>query len=120
MTAMALQDRPVGTGPEVDLWCVMAADEDDGCLMIGLSGELDLAGADAFVDLVVCLYTDGQRMLVVDLAGVDFVDVAGLQALRSARRVAAGYRARLTITGARPSARRPLALTGFGAELEAR
>ncbi len=118
MTARVLQDRPVGTGPAVDPGCATAAGEDDGCLMIGLAGELDLAGADALVDLVVC--TDGQRTLVVDLAEVEFVDVAGLQALRSARRAAAGYGTRVTVTGARPPARRLLALTGFDVELEAR
>ena len=73
MITTALQDRPVGTGPAVDLECVTAAGEDGRGLVIGLAGELDLAGADALVALVVCLCTGGQRRLIVDLAGLDFV-----------------------------------------------
>ncbi len=60
------------------------------------------------------ILTDGLRRVVVDLSGVDFVDVAGVRVLVRAHRTAAARGAVLTIRGARAEVAWLLDLVGVG------
>jgi anti-anti-sigma factor len=66
----------------------ITAECDGATSVIRLAGELDLATADLLRERVADLLPDGAatNRLVLDVAGLDFVDVTGLGALLDARR----------------------------------
>jgi anti-anti-sigma factor len=78
-----------------------------------LSGELDISGIDQLWDTVTALHRDGHAHVVLDLAGLDFLDAAGLGALVRADRLFRADGARLVLSGVRPVHRRLLQLTGL-------
>ena len=47
-------------------------------VVLSVSGEVDLATAPRLRERLVQLVTDGHRCVVVDMAGVDFLDSTGL------------------------------------------
>lgn len=56
-------------------------DERDGCVVLGVSGEVDLGTAPRLREHLVNLIADGHRHVVVDLTATDFLDSTGLGAL---------------------------------------
>jgi anti-sigma B factor antagonist len=75
--------------------------------VIWLSGEIDLATADAFSDDALRL--DGQRSLVLDVSRVTFLDSSGLRAILAlGDRVPTG----VVLRNPPPVVRRVLAITG--------
>ena len=57
--------------------------QEDGRARLSVTGELDLATADAFAHRVRGLCGNGSRLLV-DLSGIEFIDSRGLRALEHA------------------------------------
>lgn len=82
-------------------------------LLIKVGGELDLATADHLPNLLRGLGPDDCRDVHLDLTELDFIDLAGLTALRRADDVVRGRAGRMTIGGLRPLARRLAELTGL-------
>lgn len=82
-----------------------------------LRGEIDLAGAPA---LRAILLDDGAPTVIVDLAGVSFVDVVGVETLASVHRVLESRGGAVVLRRARSEPRRLFALLGLAALLEAR
>ena len=80
--------------------------------MLRLAGELDLASADLLRERVFTLLGHGTALerLVLDLAGLEFLDVTGLGALLETRRKLAATGASLTLRRPRPMVVRMLAL----------
>jgi anti-anti-sigma factor len=80
----------------------ITAEADGPTTVLRLAGELDLATADQLRERVAALVGGGTglRHLVVDLGGLEFLDVTGLGALLEARR-------KLLRTGASLCLRRP-------------
>lgn len=56
-------------------------DERDGCVVLAVSGEVDLGTAPRLREHLVNLIDDGHRHVVVDLSATDFLDSTGLGAL---------------------------------------
>ncbi|MEP7024015.1 MAG: STAS domain-containing protein [Actinomycetota bacterium] len=85
----------------------------DGCIVVELRGELDIAGAPDTLDLLMDA-TELERVTIVDLAALDFIDCTGLRALTGARTYAheAGHVLALAAPGER--VRKVLKLTGSG------
>lgn len=85
---------------------------------VRLAGDLDLATAPDFVRAVSCLDgTSGD--LIVDLAGVEFLDSSGLRAIFDVARTMEG-RGRVVLRNPPPQARRVLELVGAATFVEIR
>jgi len=83
--------------------------------IIRLDGELDMdAGPDLVVLSSVAAVRSDMRTLTIDLAGVAFMDSAGLAALVRARNLCDKHRAELRLEGVGPRVHRVLELTGLG------
>ena len=80
--------------------------------VLTISGELDLASAAELED-VACTRADGRADVILDLAGVSFVDSTGVRSLvRIANRAVPCH---VILRGARPNVRRLFELTGIEA-----
>jgi anti-sigma B factor antagonist len=73
-------------------------DQEDGQALLAVTGEIDMATAEALFRQATALIDDGARQLVLDLGGVTFCDSLGLAALVRVYRhgTAAGCVLRLT------------------------
>jgi anti-anti-sigma factor len=81
---------------------------------VAVAGEFDLATADALRDgLLDVLDDQNPAVLEVDLAGITFMDCAGLSALVAVRNVAVQTGRRLRIVHPQPIVHRVLAATGL-------
>jgi anti-sigma B factor antagonist len=62
---------------------------DGGAVVVGVSGEVDVYSAPALGERINELLDGGQRRIVVDLSGVEFIDSTGLGTLVSGHNRAA-------------------------------
>ena len=90
----------------------ISAESDGATTVLRLAGELDLASAEVLRERVRTLLGHGSaiELLVLDLAGLEFLDVTGLGALLEARRKLAATGATLTLRRPRPMVVRMLTL----------
>ena len=80
-------------------------------------GEVDLASAPQLREAALRALSPGPKALCIDLAGVTFMDVCGLQVLLSAQRSASRAGGRLVLARTPPVVDRLLDLTGTRAVL---
>ena len=90
----------------------ITVDRDESCTVLTMFGYLDIATSQELQDAVAAL-DDSVRGIVLDLAGVDFIDSSGLRALLDVERVATA--ADRTFSIVRPSANavRLMEMTGL-------
>jgi len=87
--------------------------EDNGVAMIKLTGDADLGSVDALlVILAEARRRPGVREIVVDLAGVPFMDSSGLGALIAGQRLAMQDGLGFDAVNPTPPVRSVLAMTG--------
>lgn len=87
--------------------------------VVAVAGELDLASYPRLEQAIDQVSGSAAETVVLDLAGLEFIDVAGLRAvLRSQERLRAAGK-RLALRNQGTGVRRLLALTGLGDALEA-
>lgn len=82
-----------------------------GCTVLEVRGELDLATSPQLHEALRRLVDIGDRQVVVDLAGVGFMDSSGLGALVVAFRALRDTGGRLVLAAVRPPVRNVLAVT---------
>lgn len=112
-------DDPIGHGlaalqpaPLDDSGLLLAqVTECDGQTDVVLVGELDAASAPALRSLVCRLGVGGGRSLTVDVAALEFVDLAGLRALASCGLETSGEA--VTLRGVSPFLARVIRLAGL-------
>jgi len=76
------------TADSNDALSISLSEPEDGVLMVGLSGDLDITTVGAFAQRVGDLGWNGTPSVVVDLSALQFIDSSGLNALvTSARRI---------------------------------
>lgn len=90
---------------------------DDGTATVTVCGELDAATADAFYQRLADVVGAGPRRLVVDLAGVGFLDSAGLRAFVRLRK-ALPKDCPAILRSPHPRVRQVFELTGLGTAFE--
>ena len=97
----------------------VTSETDGPVTVLRLAGELDLATAGDLREHLRHTLTQGPglRRLVVDLAGLEFLDVTGLNALLEAKPQLASMGASLSLRRPRPMVRRMLALLDLEHEL---
>jgi anti-sigma B factor antagonist len=81
----------------------------DGHLVVSLLGELDLADAAAVAAALIAA-ADREPRIVVDLAGLEFIDISGMAALVRARNHARQANGDLLLAAPRPQAIRLLSI----------
>jgi len=84
-----------------------------GALVVAPAGRLDSLSAGELEKLVASRLDAGERRLVVDLAGVEYISSAGLRVLLMAAKRLKQPPAALVLCGMGPSVRTVLELTGF-------
>jgi anti-anti-sigma factor len=89
----------------------------DGALVLVVAGRLGTASAAQFDAAVAGAVLRGDRRLVIDLKGVDYVSSAGLKALATAAGVCAEARGSLALCGLAEPVRIALDLGGLLADL---
>lgn len=104
-----------GYGPAV---LFLTPERQVGPTLIRVGGELDLATADQLVDFVGAMAPEDCREVHLDLAGLGFIDLSGLTALRRADDVVRGRAGRMTVGGLRPLARRLVDLTALAVTID--
>ncbi|MFI6128178.1 STAS domain-containing protein [Micromonospora sp. NPDC051141] len=82
-----------------------------GCTVVEVRGELDLATSPQLHEALQRLVDTGDRQVVVDLAGVGFMDSSGLGALVVVFRALRETGGRLVLAAVRPPVRNVLAVT---------
>ena len=76
-------------------------------------GELDMYVGPVIVDRVSELAEQGVKLVILDLAGVSFLDSSGLRGIIKATDVLANHDGRLLIEGATGATQRVLEITGM-------
>jgi anti-sigma B factor antagonist len=119
LTAAPRREVPVQVN---DLLPLRVTTETDGTTtVLRLAGELDLATADVLRfhlrQLLAGPAEDGVHRLVVDLGGLDFIDVSGLNALLEARSQLTALDGSLALRRPRPMVTRMLSLLGVEDQL---
>jgi anti-sigma B factor antagonist len=84
----------------------------DDVSLVDLDGEIDLATGDDFATQLRSALTPGVRRLVVDMTKVSFLGSAGLAALMSLNREAAGQGTELHLVCS-PATKRTIELVGL-------
>ncbi|MFF7210957.1 STAS domain-containing protein [Streptomyces sp. NPDC008238] len=85
----------------------------DGCVVVELSGEIDIVAAIEITPLLDALTRAPRTDLVVDLGPVDVIDCSGLAALCRVRSRVHGNGGRVQFVCARPPTLRVLHATGL-------
>jgi anti-anti-sigma factor len=88
-----------------------------GRITVAASGQVDLATAPRLASALAQARDDGSAEIVVDLAGVDFLDSAGVRVLVQAARDTTAAGATLYLDGAQGWVARVLEITGLATHL---
>ena len=76
-------------------------------------GELDVYVGPVIVERVAELAAEGVKLIILDLAGVSFLDSSGLRGIIQAGNLLAGLDGRLLIEGTSGATQRVLEITGL-------
>jgi anti-anti-sigma factor len=99
--------------PELDEPLTFDVGDDGGDTVFTLSGELDPHTAPALRTEIDRTLASGRTRLVLDLAGLTFIDSSGLRVIISAHKDAAERGGRLLLRSPSPTTRRLLDITGL-------
>jgi len=75
-------------------------------------GEIDMAVADQFAEVITAAVTDGAPCVIVDLTAVTYLDSSGIRALLIAHKVAADHHRSLQVENPAPIVHRVLEIGG--------
>jgi anti-anti-sigma factor len=108
MTAVEVARGPAQV-PEASLSVL----SEPACTIARLEGELDIATAPALRERLLGVLRPGVRLLIIDLSGVSFCDVAGLAVLIGMQRRATARGITVRLAAPRPQVAQLLRITGL-------
>ena len=94
-------------------YLAVAAERRDDEIVVRLRGELDVSNVADLREAMRAILANPPSTVVVDAAGLEYVDCAGLSVLVSARQQLARQGRKLTIVDPQPLVRRRLTITGW-------
>ena len=83
----------------------------DGTVVARVSGELDIATASSLVEQLASRTNGDTQRVVLDLAGLSFIDAGGLRAVLASRQQVVANGSSFQVTNPQPAVRRLLQLT---------
>jgi anti-sigma B factor antagonist len=89
----------------------LSVSERDGCVVLAVTGELDVATAPQLRQEAVRLTTLGHSRIVIDLSGVDFLDSTGLGVIVGVLKRARTHGGDLAVAGAENHVRKVFDIT---------
>jgi anti-sigma B factor antagonist len=92
---------------------ILVSPDGEGNVVVALHGEIDVATADQLREALVEALTVWSGQVVIDLAGVSFIDSQGLGILIRVRKDCDSDPKRLTIRSPQPQTRKIFELTGL-------
>ena len=92
---------------------ITARDGNDGVVRLAITGEIDMANAEQIPAATTKALASHPGCIMIDLAGVSFLDASGLSNLITAHRIAADNNAELRVIAATGIPLRVLMLTGL-------
>lgn len=98
--------------------CAVDVMESTGALRIRVSGEVDMASAPELLDTLLAAEAPRGGSLILDLAGVTFMDSAGINALVEAHRQQEANGVALTVVEVPPLIAKMLRITGVDPYLD--
>lgn len=98
---------------DTNVFDIRVNEADEACLILELSGEIDLAVAPRLRETLLRNLNTHRCALVVDLAGVTFIDSTGLNALVAGHRRAKQLQRPYVVAGLRPPARKLFEMTSL-------
>ncbi|MCI0344656.1 MAG: STAS domain-containing protein [Chloroflexi bacterium] len=87
--------------------------EREGWVVLGVTGEVDVATAPRLREQLIALVADGHHRIVVDLEGVDFLDSTGLGVLVGALKRVRTHDGDLSLVCTKPRILRGFEITGL-------
>jgi anti-sigma B factor antagonist len=84
-----------------------------GVLTLTLTGRIDAITTDGFSAAVTAVIDRGERRLVLDLAGIDYISSIGLRALILAAKRLAALDGRIALSAPQPRIKQLLDVAGF-------
>ena len=87
--------------------------ERDGCTVVAVKGEVDLATAPTLKNRLLDLVTAGSREIVVDLSSTDFLDSTGLGAVVAAFKRVRAHDGNLTLVATTARVKRVFEITNL-------
>ena len=109
MTAVDAARGPAQVPAQASL-CVLSR---PACTIAKLEGELDIATVPALRERLLSVLGPGVRLLIIDLSGVSFCDVAGLAVLIGTQRRATARGITVRLAAPRPQMAKLLHITGL-------
>ena len=94
------------TEPPGVLFEIDVSSAEDGVKIVALRGELDFDESPAFAQVLGELRADGEREIVIDLAGLTFIDSSGISVLVAAARASEEDRGALVVIAPTPHVKR--------------
>jgi anti-sigma B factor antagonist len=86
---------------------------DDDRYTVTLTGELDIGSAAVLEDTLTEVCASGAREVLVDMAGIDFIDSSGMTALLSSQELCQKHGCQLFLTPARRPAQHAFQISGL-------
>ena len=96
----------------IPVYLAIAAERRENEIVVRLQGELDVSNVADLREAMLSILANPPSTVVVDAAGLEYADCAGLSVLVSAHQRLARQGRKLTIVDPQPLVRRLLALTG--------
>ena len=109
MTAVDATREPVRVAAQASLSVLSRPD----CTIASLEGELDIATVPELRERLLGLLGPGVRLLIIDLSGMSFCDVAGLAVLIGTQRRATARGIVVRLAAPRPQVLKLLRITGL-------